>query len=247
MASRSLWKGQLKLGDVLVPVKLVNASSPASTFDVGFHFAHRCSPKRLTRINKKTWCGHCEKTITDTVRVIEYAKDRHVEITNEELQACEPADAQFLKVTAVIGGMQHVDPILVDSSAYLIPDGPGASTAYDVFRLALGAKGVAIASVVLNKRTAIVALRSVPGGVAVYVLRTKDQVRDISQVAREHNVTLAPQRREDVRRVQQLFEQLDQQFEFTGVRDDYAERVRALIERKRGSQFTKPVRKRVAS
>lgn len=244
MASRSLWKGQLKLGDVLVPVKLVNASSPASTFDVGFHFAHRCSPKRLTRINKKTWCGHCEKTITDTVRVIEYSKDRHVEITNADLKGCETVDTKVIELEAVLED-EHIDPIFVESTAYLMPDGPGESTAYDVVRAALG-KAIAIASLVMNKRTIFVALRTVPSGITVYVLKTKDEVRDINHVAAEHNLTTRPQRRDDVRRVQQLLEQLDDAFDIRTVQDDYAQRVRTLIERK-SSEFTKPARKRAVS
>jgi len=244
MASRSLWKGQLKLGDLLVPVKLVNASAPASTFDVGFHFAHRCSARRLTRINKKTWCGHCETHVDETVRVIEYAKDRHIEITADDLKGCEPAENQLLQLTALLDD-NDVDPVYVDAAAYLVPDGPGDSTAYDVVRAALG-KAIAIARVVINKRTATVALRAVPGRVLVYILKTKDEVRDITHVAAEHNVTTRPQRRDDVRRVQQLLEQLDQDFDIRNVHDDYAQRVRRLIERK-SSQFTKPARKRAVS
>lgn len=241
--ARALWKGELKLGDVRVPVKLVSARAPESTFDVGFHFAHRCSKKTLTRINKKTWCATCQKHVDDTVRVIEYANGKHVEVDGAGLKACEATDNGLLEVIAHAGA--PFEPNEIGSVMYLLPDGPAAVKTFRALRVSIDELDDLVGKVTISKRTHYIAIRSdVSGGACVaFELLPRDRVRGVADVL-EH----APEfvLNEDLVPVRRQLRALPKRFDRKQLVDDYQQRVRELVKTKTASLIN-PARKRRAS
>lgn len=243
--ARALWKGELKLGDVRVPVKLVSARAPESTFDVGFHFAHRCSKKTLTRINKKTWCATCEKHVDETVRVIEYAAGKHIEIDNADLKACEAEDNGLLNVVAKFDDDVH--PALIDSVAYMVPFDAASASLFNVVRTALD-YGTLIAKCTLYKRERHVAIATNhdDGAMVVCVLRPLTQRVHVASVDDNNRPMPVLATDPDYRRVQQQLRALPKHFALKQVRDEYRERVNALV-RTKTAALMNPARKRRAS
>ena len=77
------YKGNIVFGLVQIPVTLHTATRD---LDVRFNQLHRGDHRR---IRYKKVCGHCQKEVTgkDIVRGFEYADDKFVIITDEDLTA----------------------------------------------------------------------------------------------------------------------------------------------------------------
>src|SRR6187200_3711384 len=78
-----MWKGAIQFGLVTIPVKLYLATE--SSYQVRFHMLHE---KDNSRIQMKTFCPVDEEVISrsDTVKGYEYAPDKYVVITDEDLE-----------------------------------------------------------------------------------------------------------------------------------------------------------------
>jgi len=78
-----MWKGAIQFGLVTIPVKLYLATE--SRAGVSFNMLHE---KDLSRIQMKIFCPVEEEIIprTDTVKGYEYAPDKYVVITDEDLE-----------------------------------------------------------------------------------------------------------------------------------------------------------------
>src|SRR3954468_17464030 len=81
--ARSMWKGAIQFGLVTIPVKLYLATE--SRAGVSFHMLHE---NDLSRIQMKVFCPVEEEIISrsDTVKGYEYAPEKSVVITDEDLE-----------------------------------------------------------------------------------------------------------------------------------------------------------------
>ena len=227
---RPKWKGKLKLSLVEVPVRLLSASE--STETIKFHRLHASC---LGRTQSKAWCGVCNVELvcgSDTVRGYEHRKGEHVVVSDEELEALHEDATHALTITSVVSG--PVDPIYIDSVAYLVPDGTTAEPAFDTLRVALGAK-LAIGMVVLAGKATRVALDAVAHGFIVYVLRPHARVRQIAEV--RQGLAVRHPAKAEVAMATQLFGAIAQAgVDYSSVKDEYAERVKALVAAKIAGQ-----------
>src|ERR687892_2177502 len=130
MPPRPTWKGFLKVSLVNIPVKVFPATESAAT--LSFNQLHaECQ----TRIQQKRWCPHCEREVANTelAKGYEFEKGRYVIVSDEDIQKVRVEStrvidlAQFTDETAI-------DPIYVDRSYYLAPDGGMATEAFAVMR-----------------------------------------------------------------------------------------------------------------
>ena len=82
--ARAMWKGAIQFGLVTIPVKLYSATESGKT--ISFNLLHK---KDLTRIQTKLFCPTDKEEFlrTDTVRGYQYAPDKYVVITDEDLEA----------------------------------------------------------------------------------------------------------------------------------------------------------------
>lgn len=224
--SNAMWKGLLTIGSFTVPVRLLSTSEPAAA--VAFNQAHHCGRKTLTRIKQKRWCPTCQKELAqaEIARVFEHAKGQYLEVTDDDLEACEESTSQTLTITAVIE--DALAPLFIETTGYLVGDGPGAVAALEPLRVALRAR-MAIGAVVIRKRPVRVALQATStGGLVAYVLRSRDQVRALDAP------TMVPPDppRAQVAAARELLAALPGTFDYEGVEDTYATKVRAMLARK---------------
>ena len=81
MAARSIGSGTISFGLVSIPVRLYVATHSEQ---LSFNMLHReCG----TRVRQQLWCPKHERVIerSETVKGYEFAKDRYVTFTEEEL------------------------------------------------------------------------------------------------------------------------------------------------------------------
>src|SRR4026207_559234 len=123
MPPRPTWKGFLKVSLVNIPVKVFPATESADA--ISLHPPHgECQ----TRIQQKRWCPHCEREVpnTELVKGYEYEKGHYVVVTEEDIEKVRVESSKVIDLSQFTD-VTDIDPIYVDKSYYLAPDGPMAS------------------------------------------------------------------------------------------------------------------------
>lgn len=235
MGTRSMWKGTLNVSLVSVPVRMISANQPKSKTTISFNRLHA---KCKGRLKSKSYCPACDEELGEgeSLKGYEYSKGKYVIIDDGELDACEAAASHTLEITGVVD--DDVNPVYVDSMAYLIADGPMAAKAFETLRQSIG-KRLAVGQVVLSKTNTLVALRAADANSAfiVHRLMPREDVRLLEDLAGDMVPVVAPGKN-DVQLATMLFDQLEGTLDYEAVKDEYTEQVRALIEAK--AQGKKP-------
>lgn len=220
--SRAMWKGDLAIGAVRVPVQILGASELPGKAE--FNQAHRCSRTKFTRLQTKRWCSTCERDIAhaDILRVFEHAPGQFLEITDEQLATC---DVEASTDMHLVGLVDELNALYIETTSCLLPVGDAAIEPLETMKAAIGAS-YAIAELVIRKRRVIVALQGANHGCAVFHLRTEQQVIAMADVPYlrpgvSHVV---------VRQAKQLLERLDGRFRYADLRDEHSARVRKLLD-----------------
>jgi DNA end-binding protein Ku len=224
---RSIWSGAISFGLVNVPVKVYSATSPKT---VRFHQLDKKTGSRIAqkRVNPQT--GE-EVPYEDLVKGFELAKDRYVVIDSAELDAISPEKSRTIDIEDFVE-LQEIDPVYYDHAYWLVPD-KGAAKPYALLVKAMRESGkVAVARVVLRNKEHLVALRPSGDALMMETMLFHDEVvpaddLDELEAAREQE---AGDR--EVAMARQLIDSLTTEFDPTGYRDEYREKVLDLIERK---------------
>src|SRR5215208_5757475 len=111
---RSLWSGSISFGLVNIPVRLHTAVREQR---VAFHLLHDQDKARLRR---KMVCPADGKEVhpEHVARGYEIAKDRHVIVSDEELEACAPEKTRAIEITDFVK-LSEIDPLYFDRPYYL--------------------------------------------------------------------------------------------------------------------------------
>ena len=225
---RAIWSGAISFGLVNIPVKLYSAVSRKT---VRFNQIDAESGQRIRqqRVNPET--GE-EVPYEQIVKGYEISPDQYVTISNEELEALEPQKTRTIDIEEFVD-LEQIDPIHYDHPYYLAPD-KGAGKAYKLLLDAMEqADKVGIARVVIRSKENLVALRAYNGALTLETMLFPDEVVDPSTIeelgAADGN---AKTTKRELDMAKQLIESLSGDFDPSGYRDEYRERVLELIERK---------------
>jgi DNA end-binding protein Ku len=225
---RAIWSGAISFGLVNIPVKLYSAVSRKT---VRFNQIDAESGQRIRqqRVNPET--GE-EVPYEQIVKGYEISPDQYVTISNEELEALEPQKTRTIDIEEFVD-LEQIDPIHYDHPYYLAPD-KGAGKAYKLLLDAMEqADKVGIARVVIRSKENLVALRPYNGALTLETMLFPDEVVDPSTIeelgAADGN---AKTTKRELDMAKQLIESLSGDFDPSGYRDEYRERVLELIERK---------------
>jgi DNA end-binding protein Ku len=225
---RAIWSGAISFGLVNIPVKLYSAVSRKT---VRFHQIDAESGQRIRQQRVNPGSGE-EIPYEQIVKGYEISPDRYVTITPEELESLEPQKTRTIDIEEFVD-LEQIDPIYYDHPYYLVPD-KGAGKAYKLLLDAMDeADKVAIARVVIRSKENLVALRSHQGAITMETMLFPDEViqpdsiEELSAVDGDVKTT-----KRELDMAKQLIESLSGDFDPSGYRDEYRERVLDLIERK---------------
>jgi DNA end-binding protein Ku len=225
---RAIWSGAISFGLVNIPVKLYSAVSKKT---VRFHQIDAESGQRIRQQRVNPGSGE-EVPYEQIVKGYEISPDRYVTITPEELESLEPQKTRTIDIEEFVD-LEQIDPIYYDHPYYLAPD-KGAAKAYKLLLDAMEeADKVAIARVVIRSKENLVALRPYRGAITLETMLFPDEVTQpdsIEELAAVDGDVKTTKRELDM--AKQLIESLSGDFDPTGYRDEYRERVLELIERK---------------
>ena len=223
---RPIWSGSISFGLVSVPVKLFSATSPK---EVRFHMLH---DKDGGRIQQKRVCSLDGEEVPweHIVKGFEISKGRYVSVTREELEAFNPRASKAIEIEDFVD-LSQIDPIFYESTYYLVPD-RGAAKPYALLVEAMKrTHRVGVARFVLRTKQYLAAVRPLGGALALSTMLYADEVvsqDDLEGLPDSHS---KPGERE-LKMAEQLIGSLASDFDVRKYKDDYRERVLALLERK---------------
>jgi DNA end-binding protein Ku len=175
MASRTTWKGFLKLSLVSCPVVLQPATTRANR--IGFHNLNKATKNRVEMRPHDAESG-AEVDRDRLVRGYEIERNRFVLIEEQDLEAIETEATRTIDLTSFIE-RGEVDPIYLDKPYYLAPDGPMADETFRVIHAAFEQRSKAgIGRVVLDGREHLVLVETRGSGMLLTTLRSADEVRE---------------------------------------------------------------------
>jgi len=226
MAARPTWKGYLKVSLVTIPVKVFPATESAAT--LSFNQLHgECK----TRIQQKRWCPQCEREVpnTELVKGYEYEKGHYVVLSEEDIEKVRVESSKVIDLSQFTD-VTDIDPIYVDKSYYLAPDGPMAAESFAVMREGMAGKA-GIGKVALYGREYLVAVRPQKKGLVMYTLHHDAEIRSIDQVE-ELNSVPSKVKPEEMKLAKQVIATFDAELNLKDYQDEYKAGLRKIIDAK---------------
>jgi DNA end-binding protein Ku len=222
---RAIATAQIAFGLVSIPVKLFSAAE--SSERISFNMIHaECG----SRIQQQLFCPKDERTIdrTETMKGYEFAKGQYVLFNEEELKALEEKATQAIEISEFLPSTT-IDPVYFSKSYYLAPD-KGGDRAYALLTKALEQTGRwALARYSARGKGYLVVVRPLGKGLVMQQLFYANEVRTIDEI----DLGEAIVKDNELKMAVQLAEMgAADEFHPENYRDEVADRVRALIQRK---------------
>src|SRR3954469_18005905 len=226
MAARATWKGYLKVSLVNIPIKVFPATESSAT--ISFNQLHgECR----TRINQKKWCSHCEREVpnSEVVKGYEYEKGHYVVLDEEDFEKVKTESTRVIDLVQFADD-SAIDPMYVDRTYYLAPDGGVATDAFAVMREGMKGK-VGVGKLALYGREYLVAVKPHEKGIVMYTLHHAAEIRSIDSVE-ELNSVPSKIRPEEIKLARQVIETFEQPLNLADYKDEYREGLQRIIEAK---------------
>jgi DNA end-binding protein Ku len=220
---RAIWKGAVSFGLVSVPVKLYAATESR---DISFRQVHAKDGGRIKYQRVCSLDGE-EVAYADIAKGYETEDGEMVVLTDEDLAELPVSSSREISVEKFVPSAQ-IDPMLMEKSYYLEPEGAGAKP-YALLREALlEADRMALVTVSLRNRMSLAVLRVRDDVIVLQTMMWPDEVRtpDFNTGDPED---AKPQ---EVKMAKMLVETLAGDFDASEYEDDYRTAVEALVEAK---------------
>jgi DNA end-binding protein Ku len=226
MAARATWKGYLKISLVNIPIKVFPATE--SSGSISFNQLHaECQ----TRIQQKKWCPHCEREVpnSEIVKGFEFEKGRYVIMSDDDLEKVRPESTRVIDLVQ-FADAASLDPMYVDRTYYLAPDGGVAADAFAVMRDGMQGK-IGIGKLALYGREYLVAVRPFERGIVMHTLHHAAEMRGIDSVEELSSVptTVKP---EEIKLARQVIQTFEQPLNLATYKDEYREGLQRIIDAK---------------
>jgi DNA end-binding protein Ku len=237
---RSMWKGAVSFGLVMIPVKLYAATE---TKDIAFRQVHR---EDGGRIRFKRFCSieDVEVPYEEVAKGYELPGGEIVVLTEDDMAELPLPTTRSIEVVQFTPAEQ-VDPILFNKSYYVEPEAVGAR-AYCLLRDALEESGkIAIAQVALRQRESLAILRVRDGVLVLETLLWPDEIREAAFPFLDDDIEVRPQ---ELRMASSLIESMTVDFDPGDYHDSYREALQELVNAKvEGREVVQPEAEEVAS
>jgi DNA end-binding protein Ku len=223
-----MWKGAIQFGLVTIPVKLYLATE--SRAGVSFNMLHE---KDKSRIQMKIWCPEDEEIIqrSETVKGYEYAPDKYVVITDEDLEKLPLKTVRSIEIEQFVDATEAESQTkFVKQAYYLEPDRVGRK-AFQLLKEVLLDKGLtAICKIVIRDREALAALDPFENTMLLSTLYWPDEIRALGELdLTDEEPEIKPAEK---KMAAQLIEAMTGAFDPAAYHDEYREALMQVIESK---------------
>ena len=221
---RSLWSGLISFGLVSVPVDLFPANRARSV-------SLRMIDEDGTPLSRRYFCPQEEEPVDwdEIVRGYETEKDKYVVVTDDELNALEPEKSREIDLRRFVE-LAEIDPMYFERAYFLAPASE-SNKAYRLLAETMERAGRAgIATFVMRGKEYLVALIAEKGILRAETLRFHDELRSAATVGLPGIGKPDPKQ---ARAMEQAIRDLSaKEFDRDELSDDYAQRLRELVEKK---------------
>jgi DNA end-binding protein Ku len=232
-ASRPIWKGQLRLSLVSIPVELYSATK--SNAKPSFRQIHEPTGKPIHYEKVVAGVGPVDRD--EIMRGFEYEKGDYVLLTDEELDAVKLETKKTLELTQFVGACE-IDPVYYDKSYFVVPTDDLAEDAFRVIRDALRqTEKVGLGQLALRGKEYLVALKPTGSGLMMETLHYEDEIRKADPYFSEISSKKAEKDLLEVATA--LIEKKTAKFDAKVFKDHYQSALRELIGRKLKSKGRK--------
>jgi DNA end-binding protein Ku len=225
MAARSTGSATISFGLVSIPIKLYTATSPQT---VSFHMLHAACG---TRLRQQLVCPLDHEVVErgQASRGYEYAKDRFVVFTDDELDKLAAERTDRIDLVEFVPA-STVDLVYIERTHYLGPD-KGGDRAYRLLSQSMERMGrIAVGRHGTRGKSVLVLVRPYHGGLAMHAVYYADEVRSFDDVPKPGRVEL---RKVEEELADRLVAELSvDAFRPEAYHDEVRERVLAAVEQK---------------
>ena len=181
MAARPIWRGQVRIGLVSIPVEIYSATRSGAT--IAFHQIHEPSGKRIKYEKVVPGIGPVDRD--EIIKGYEVSKGEYVLLEPEEIESVKLESRKTLDLSQFVE-LADIDPIYFDKPYYVIPADDLAEEAFIVVREALRkSKKVGIGQLAMRGQEYIVGLKPCGRGMLMETLRYDDEVNKANSYFRD--------------------------------------------------------------
>src|SRR5215813_149232 len=230
---RSMWKGAISFGLVMIPVKLYAATEQK---DIAFRQVHRTDGGRIRFRRVCSVCGE-EVPYEDVAKGYELPTGEMVVLTDEDMADLPLPTTRSIEVVHFMPAEQ-LDPILLNRSYFVEPESAGAR-AYVLLRDSLDRSGkVALTMVALRQRESLATLRTRNGVLVLETLLWPDEIRvpDFRFLTEDIEV-----RSQELKMAASLIDSMTEDFDPDAYHDNYREALQEVVDAKvEGREVVQP-------
>ena len=181
MAARAIWRGQIRLALVSIPVELFPATKSGA--QIQFHQVHEPTGKRIKY--EKVVPGVVPVDRDEIVKGYEVSKGHYVLLDPEEIESVKLESRKTLDLVEFVD-VHDIDAMYYDKPYFVVPADDLAEEAYVVMRDALKAsKKIGVGQLAMRGQEYVVALKPCGKGLLLETLRYADEVNKAQSYFRE--------------------------------------------------------------
>jgi DNA end-binding protein Ku len=181
MVARPIWRGQIRLALVSIPVEIYSATKSGAS--IAFHQVHEPSGKRIKYEKVVPGIGPVDRD--EIVKGYETSKGHYVLLDQEEIEAVKLESRKTLDLVQFVD-IGDIDAMYYEKPYYVVPADDLAEEAFVVLRDALRkAKKVGIGQLAMRGQEYVVAIKPCGKGILLETLRYADEVNKANSYFRE--------------------------------------------------------------
>lgn len=235
MAARAMWKGQLRLSLVSIPVELYSATKTGAR--ISFRQIHEPTGKPIRY--EKVVDGHGPVDADEIVKGFEYDKGNYVLLDPDEIEAVKLETRKTLELVQFVGACE-IPPLYYDKPYYVVPTDELAEDAYRVVRDALRqSEKVGLGQLAMRGHEYLCAIRPCGDCLLLETLHYADEIRKADPLFSEISGKGADEELLEV--ATSLIDRKTAKFDPKVFKDHYADALRDLIDSKTKSKTSKRV------
>lgn len=223
MAVRPVWKGQLRLSLVSIPVEMYSATNRSST--ISFRQIHKPSGKPVRY--EKVVPGIGPVDADDIWKGYEVESDEYVLIEPEEIDRIKLETKKTLELVQFVD-ITEIPPIYFDKPYFLAPTDELAEDAFRVVRDALGqSRKAGLGQLAMRGREHLVAVRPCGSGLLLETLHYEEEIRKTDPFF--SSISKKKAEKELLAVAADLIEKKTAPFDAGAFKDRYADAIRKLV------------------
>ena len=232
MASRAVWKGQMRLSLVAIAIEVHSATQSGAR--VSFRQIHGPSGQRVRY--DKTVPGIGSIKTADILSGYELGEDTYLLIQPEEIDAIKLETKKTFELVQFVEAGE-ISPLYYDKPYYIVPTDDLAEDAYRVVRDALRKSGkVGLGQLTMRGREHLCAVRPCGDGLLMETLYYADEVRSADPLFA--SIEDDPADADLLSVATQLIDRKTARFDPSAFKDRYDIALRALIDAKKANRKT---------